>query len=122
MIAPARPIDYYLGDVPRISAGLRTLAQFDADVVDDDLGPDCLNAVDLSEPAEPSPRVRRLIAAEIRDGRLEVSVTEVTGKFKVSQNRPVSDREGVAGGLERQGGEANLAMARLALMPRSIRS
>lgn len=44
---------------------------------------------------------------------LEVSVTEVTGKFKVSQNRPVSDREGVAGGLERQGGEANLAMARL---------
>ena len=67
MIAPARPIDYYLGDVPRISAGLRTLAQFDADVVDDDLGPDCLNAVDLSEPAEPSPRVRRLIAAEIRE-------------------------------------------------------
>ena len=39
MIAPARPIDYYLGDVPRISAGLRTLAQFDADVVDDESPP-----------------------------------------------------------------------------------
>lgn len=44
---------------------------------------------------------------------LEIPVARLVGKWKVSQNRPPQDREGAAGGLAREGGEAAAAMARL---------
>jgi transcriptional regulator len=44
---------------------------------------------------------------------MEIPITRIEGKWKVSQNRPVADREGVVAGLRAQGDEASLAMARL---------
>ncbi len=44
---------------------------------------------------------------------IEIPITRIEGKWKASQNRPPGDRAGVARGLERQGDEASLAMARL---------
>lgn len=67
MIARARSLSGYLHDVPSVSGSLRKLAQFDADVAEAELGPECLNAVDLSEPGAPSPEVQRLIGQEIRE-------------------------------------------------------
>ena len=32
---------------------------------------------------------------------LEIDIAEITGKWKVSQNRPEADRRGVAEGLDR---------------------
>ena len=44
---------------------------------------------------------------------IEIPIARIEGKWKASQNRPPADRVGVADGLERQGDEASLAMARL---------
>ncbi len=44
---------------------------------------------------------------------IEIPIARIEGKWKASQNRPPADRAGVADGLERQGDEASLAMARL---------
>jgi len=43
---------------------------------------------------------------------LEIEITEISGKWKVSQNRPVADRAGVAEGLESEVADAS-DMARL---------
>jgi transcriptional regulator len=44
---------------------------------------------------------------------IEIAITVIDGKWKVSQNRSESDRAGVAAGLRDIGGEAELAMAEL---------
>ena len=44
---------------------------------------------------------------------IEIPITRIEGKWKASQNRPPADRTGVADGLEREGDEASLAMARM---------
>ena len=35
-------------------------------------------------------------------GGVEIAITRLTGKWKVSQNRPQADREGVAAGFIRE--------------------
>ena len=40
---------------------------------------------------------------------LEIDITEISGKWKVSQNRPIADRVGVANGLEAGGSAAEMA-------------
>ncbi len=40
---------------------------------------------------------------------IEMVVTSLVGKWKVSQNRPLADREGVAAGLARESGDPALA-------------
>lgn len=52
--------------------------------------------------------LRRAIVA------FEVPLTEVVGKFKLSQNRSLADRAGVARALEARGGADDLAMLRWA--------
>jgi transcriptional regulator len=42
---------------------------------------------------------------------IEVAVSRLAGKWKVSQNRPAHDRTGVVEGLSREGGAAAVAMA-----------
>jgi len=42
---------------------------------------------------------------------IEIPIARLTGKWKVSQNRPAHDRAGVVAGLTREGGEARQAMA-----------
>jgi transcriptional regulator len=44
---------------------------------------------------------------------IEIEIAAIEGKWKVSQNRPEADRVGVVAGLEADGDEASLAMARL---------
>ena len=44
---------------------------------------------------------------------IEIDVTELTGKWKTSQNQPAENRRGVAAGLGAQGGEEARAMAAL---------
>ena len=44
---------------------------------------------------------------------LEVRITRLIGKWKVSQNRPAHDRERVVAGLTQQGGQPALEMAEL---------
>jgi transcriptional regulator len=44
---------------------------------------------------------------------LEIPISRIEGKWKVSQNRPEADREGVIEGLNGEGGDAGLAMAEL---------
>lgn len=54
------------------------------------------------------------IAAQIKGiVGIEIPIARLEGKWKVSQNRPPADRAGVAGGLEQQGDDRSLAMARL---------
>ncbi|MEX2649521.1 MAG: FMN-binding negative transcriptional regulator [Alphaproteobacteria bacterium] len=43
---------------------------------------------------------------------IEIAVTRIEGKWKVSQNRPEADRAGVIQALEAQGDDASRAMAR----------
>ncbi len=50
---------------------------------------------------------------------IEIPITQLDGKWKMSQNRPAADRIGVADGLELQGGVAAEAVA--ALVRESIR-
>jgi transcriptional regulator len=42
---------------------------------------------------------------------VEIEITEISGKWKASQNRPAADRAGVVAGLEELGDEAALDMA-----------
>jgi transcriptional regulator len=42
---------------------------------------------------------------------VEIEIAEISGKWKVSQNRPVADRVGVVAGLEALGDEASREMA-----------
>jgi transcriptional regulator len=44
---------------------------------------------------------------------VELRLTRIEGKWKVSQNRPAPDREGVVAGLRAQGDPASLAMVEL---------
>jgi transcriptional regulator len=44
---------------------------------------------------------------------IEIPITKLIGKWKVSQNRPEQDRAGVVEGLRRDGGDSASAMARL---------
>lgn len=44
---------------------------------------------------------------------LEIAIDRFEGKWKISQNRPAADRQGVAEGLRREGGDAAAAIARL---------
>jgi len=48
---------------------------------------------------------------------IEIEVTSWAGKWKVSQNRPAADRDGVAQGLSAQAGEQARAMARQVQQP-----
>ena len=50
---------------------------------------------------------------------LEITISRLLGKWKVSQNRPPHDRDGVAEGLSREGGPSAAAMADLVRRPRS---
>jgi transcriptional regulator len=40
---------------------------------------------------------------------IEIEIAEIEGKWKVSQNRPVGDREGVAAGLDEMPGQGDMA-------------
>jgi transcriptional regulator len=44
---------------------------------------------------------------------LEITLTQWSGKWKVSQNQPVTNREGVVAGLRAEGSEAAHAVAQL---------
>jgi transcriptional regulator len=44
---------------------------------------------------------------------LEIPITRLVGKWKVSQNRPAQDRDGAIEGLSREGSESAVAMAEL---------
>ena len=44
---------------------------------------------------------------------VEIEIARIEGKWKVSQNRPASDRAGVVGGLRAEGGDVALVMADL---------
>jgi transcriptional regulator len=44
---------------------------------------------------------------------IELPVARLLGKWKVSQNRPARDREGVVAGLQQRGGDVSAAMAEL---------
>src|SRR5690606_8413947 len=54
------------------------------------------------------------IAAQIKGiVGIEIEITRIEGKWKVSQNRPDADRLGVAQGLRRQADDASRRMAEL---------
>ena len=40
---------------------------------------------------------------------VEIEITQIEGKWKVSQNRPTGDREGVAAGLDEMAGQDDMA-------------
>ena len=40
---------------------------------------------------------------------IEIEVTELTGKWKISQNQPEANRQGVVDGLRREGGSEAMA-------------
>ncbi len=44
---------------------------------------------------------------------IEIPITSLVGKWKVSQNRTTADRDGVVDGLKSQGDDASMAMAEL---------
>lgn len=46
---------------------------------------------------------------------IEIPVTRIVGKWKVSQNRPIADRFGVAAGLQERADDRSHAMAELVL-------
>ena len=50
---------------------------------------------------------------------LEIPITRLVGKWKVSQNRPAQDRDGVVEGLLQEGGPSAAAMAELIRQSRS---
>ena len=43
----------------------------------------------------------------------EIPITRLVGKWKMSQNRPAQDRDGVVDGLRREGGDAGAAIAEM---------
>jgi len=44
---------------------------------------------------------------------IEIPITRLLGKWKLNQNRPARDREGVVAGLKAEGDERSAALARL---------
>lgn len=58
----------------------------------------------------PEPYVSQLLQAVVG---LEITLTQWSGKWKVSQNQPLANRMGVVTGLEGEGTEAARAMAHL---------
>jgi transcriptional regulator len=58
----------------------------------------------------PADFVEKMVAAVVG---IEISVTELVGKWKVSQNRSISDRVGVAEALEREAAPSGAEMAAL---------
>jgi transcriptional regulator len=58
----------------------------------------------------PAEYVEKLLAAIVG---VEIPVTQLIGKSKLSQNRSVADRQGVVAGLERDGGQAQAEVAAL---------
>src|SRR5262245_21442523 len=56
----------------------------------------------------PDEYVEKLLGAIVG---MEIPVTKLIGKWKMSQNRSVADRQGVIAGLERDGGEAQSDVA-----------
>lgn len=58
----------------------------------------------------PPDYIQRMIGAIVG---LAIPIAQLTGKWKVSQNRPPKDREGVIDGLRREGTDAATAMASL---------
>lgn len=64
----------------------------------------------------PSDYIEKQLAAIIG---LEIPITRLVGKWKVSQNRPAQDRDGVVEGLLQEGGRSAAAMANLVRQSRS---
>jgi transcriptional regulator len=58
----------------------------------------------------PSDYVDKMVTAIVG---IEVTIARLAGKWKVSQNRPARDREGVVAGLLQETGDAATAMAEL---------
>lgn len=78
------------------------------------LGAQVRELTDHHEAGRPTPwkvedAPEKFVTAQLRGiVGLDIAVTELTGKWKVSQNRPESDREGVEAGLM-ETGEAGMA-------------
>jgi transcriptional regulator len=70
---------------------------------------------DRAEPWRVTDAPEAFIAAQLKGiVGIEIDIAEISGKWKVSQNRPVGDRAGVAEGLTAAaGGASNREMARL---------
>ena len=63
-----------------------------------------------AEPWQVGDAPERFIEAQIRGiVGVEIEIAALDGKWKVSQNRPVADRAGVASGLETEHGDAAMA-------------
>jgi transcriptional regulator len=58
----------------------------------------------------PADFVEKMVAAVVG---IEISITELVGKWKVSQNRSISDRVGVVEALEREATPSGAAIAAL---------
>jgi len=63
-----------------------------------------------SDTALPDDFVDKLAAAVVA---FAIDIVRIEGKFKVSQNRPMADREAVVAALQAQGGEDATAIAKL---------
>ncbi|OCW55982.1 FMN-binding negative transcriptional regulator [Hoeflea olei] len=76
------------------------------------LHPQVSELTDTHEAARPAPWAvsdapETFVAAQLRGiVGIEIEVSELTGKWKVSQNRQEADRRGVEGGLRHEGQEA----------------
>jgi len=70
---------------------------------------------DRAEPWQVTDAPEAFIAAQLKGiVGLEIDIADISGKWKVSQNRPVADRAGVAEGLASAGdGTSSQEMARL---------
>ena len=64
----------------------------------------------------PAEYVEKLLGAIVG---VEIPVTRLIGKWKLSQNRSVADRQGVVAGLERDGAPAQADVAALIKNARS---
>jgi transcriptional regulator len=73
-----------------------------------------INEAGRTEPWSVTDAPANFIDAQLRGiVGLEIEITRLEGKWKVSQNRPQPDRVGVVDGLLRQADEPSLAMAQL---------
>jgi transcriptional regulator len=69
---------------------------------------------DRAEPWAVSDAPPKFVEAQLKGiVGIEVTITRIEGKWKVSQNRPEGDRAGVVAGLREAGGDERLAMAKL---------
>ena len=67
-----------------------------------------------SEPWKVSDAPDTFIASQLKGiVGMEIAITEITGKWKVSQNRPEADRRGVADGLGEADNSSSEEMAEL---------